>query len=51
MIAGFLINRFRGDPSLFDDGYRFITERTGWRGRNVVPWPAAWSRASSRRVT
>jgi len=43
MIAGFLINRFRGDPSLFDDGYAMITEHTGWRGFGVVPWFAqAW---------
>ncbi|VDC21194.1 Cobyric acid synthase [Pseudogemmobacter humi] len=37
-IAGFLINRFRGDPSLFDDGYRMIEARTGWRGFGVLPW-------------
>jgi adenosylcobyric acid synthase len=33
-----LINRFRGDPRLFDDGYRYIAEQTGWRGFGVVPW-------------
>ncbi|MEO9574996.1 MAG: cobyric acid synthase [Tateyamaria sp.] len=38
MIAGFLINRFRGDPSLFDDGYAMITDHTGWCGFGVVPW-------------
>ena len=38
MIAGFVINRFRGDPSLFDDGYAEIARRTGWRGFGVVPW-------------
>ena len=38
MIAGFLINRFRGDPRLFDDGYQMIAERTGWPGFGVVPW-------------
>ncbi len=38
MIAGFIVNRFRGDPSLFDDGYRFIKQRTGWQGFGVVPW-------------
>ncbi|MFL4470432.1 cobyric acid synthase [Tateyamaria armeniaca] len=38
LIAGFLINRFRGDPSLFDDGYAMITDHTGWRGFGVVPW-------------
>ena len=37
-IAGFLINRFRGDPSLFDDGYRLIEARTGWPGFGVLPW-------------
>ncbi|WP_265499380.1 cobyric acid synthase [Paracoccus beibuensis] len=38
MVRGFLINKFRGDPRLFDDGYRLIEERTGWRGFGVVPW-------------
>jgi adenosylcobyric acid synthase len=38
MIAGFLVNRFRGDPRLFDDGYSAIGERTGWRGYGVLPW-------------
>jgi len=38
MVAGFLINKFRGDPALFDDGYRLIEARTGWRGFGVLPW-------------
>ncbi len=38
MIRGFLINKFRGDPSLFDDGYRLIEARTGWQGLGVIPW-------------
>ncbi|MBN2629265.1 MAG: cobyric acid synthase [Rhodobacteraceae bacterium] len=38
MVAGFLINKFRGDPRLFDEGYRMIEARTGWRGFGVVPW-------------
>jgi adenosylcobyric acid synthase len=38
MIRGFLVNKFRGDPRLFDDGYRFIEERTGWPGFGVLPW-------------
>ncbi|MEM0922541.1 MAG: cobyric acid synthase [Pseudomonadota bacterium] len=37
-IKGFLINRFRGDPSLFDDGYAMIAEHTGWPGFGVLPW-------------
>ncbi|MFZ1727355.1 MAG: cobyric acid synthase [Albidovulum sp.] len=38
MIAGFMINKFRGDPSLFDDGYRLIEARTGWHGFGVLPY-------------
>jgi adenosylcobyric acid synthase len=38
MIRGFLINKFRGDPRLFDDGYRLIETRTGWPGLGVIPW-------------
>ena len=38
MIKGFVINKFRGDPSLFDDGYRLIEAQTGWRGFGVLPY-------------
>ncbi|PYF07156.1 adenosylcobyric acid synthase (glutamine-hydrolysing) [Rhodobacter viridis] len=38
MISGFLINKFRGDVTLFDDGYRLIESRTGWRGFGTLPW-------------
>lgn len=38
MIRGFLINKFRGDPALFADGYRQIEALSGWRGYGVVPW-------------
>ena len=38
MIAGFLINKFRGDVSLFEDGYALIEARTGWRGFGVLPY-------------
>ncbi len=38
LIEGFIINKFRGDPSLFDDGYRFIANHTGWRGYGVLPF-------------
>lgn len=37
LVAGYLINRFRGDISLFDAGLAVITERTGWRSFGVVP--------------
>ena len=38
MIRGFLINKFRGDPALFTDGYKQIEALSGWRGFGVVPW-------------
>lgn len=41
MIRGFLINKFRGDVSLFDDGYAAIARMTGWDGLGVIPWLAA----------
>jgi adenosylcobyric acid synthase len=47
MIRGFLINKFRGDPALFEDGYRAIEQRSGWRGLGVVPWLAAAARLPS----
>ncbi|MCK0148864.1 cobyric acid synthase [Marivita sp. S6314] len=37
-IAGFLINKFRGDVSLFEDGYTAIEAHTGWPGFGVLPW-------------
>ncbi len=37
-IAGFIINKFRGDPRLFDDGYRLIEGRTQLPGFGVVPY-------------
>ena len=40
MIAGYLINKFRGDVTLFDDGLAAITRFTGWRSFGVVPWLA-----------
>ena len=41
MIRGFLINKFRGDPALFDDGRREIVRRTGWPDLGMTPWLAA----------
>ena len=47
MIHGFLVNKFRGDPALFEDGYRAIEARSGWRGYGVVPWMAEAARLPS----
>ena len=47
MIHGFLINKFRGDPALFEDGYRQIEQLSGWRGFGVVPWLGATARLPS----
>jgi adenosylcobyric acid synthase len=58
MISGYIINKFRGDVSLFDDGLKVITEHTGWPSLGVVPWlksaaklPAEDSVALERLVT
>jgi adenosylcobyric acid synthase len=37
-LKGYIINKFRGDPSLFDGAHPVIRERTGMRGYGVVPW-------------
>ena len=37
MVAGFVINRFRGDPALFADGMVLIAEKTGWPALGLVP--------------
>jgi adenosylcobyric acid synthase len=37
-LRGYLINKFRGDPRLFDDAHAVIEARTGMRGYGVVPW-------------
>lgn len=38
MISGYIINKFRGDVSLFDDGIRAIEGFTSWPCFGVVPW-------------
>ncbi|WP_371157473.1 cobyric acid synthase [Jannaschia sp. 2305UL9-9] len=37
-IKAFLVNKFRGDVTLFDDGMTEIADRTGWAPLGVVPW-------------
>ena len=42
-IKAFIINKFRGDPKLFDEGYKLIEHRTNWQGLGVLPFFAeAW---------
>lgn len=47
VIRGFIVNKFRGDPALFEDGYTAIAKLTGWRGFGVVPWLPAVARLPS----
>ncbi|WP_103762306.1 cobyric acid synthase [Roseovarius confluentis] len=37
-IKAFAINKFHGDPRLFDDGLAQIAARTGWSSLGVIPW-------------
>jgi adenosylcobyric acid synthase len=38
LIQGFIVNKFRGDPTLFENGMQFIAERTGWRALGLLPY-------------
>src|SRR6201985_2164081 len=37
LIAGFIVNKMRGDPSLFSSGMDFVAARTGWSPIGLVP--------------
>ncbi|HTQ35194.1 MAG TPA: cobyric acid synthase [Stellaceae bacterium] len=37
-LIGYIVNKFRGDPRLFDGGLGAIGECTGWPCFGVVPW-------------
>ena len=43
-IKGFLINKFRGDPALFESGMKLIAEKTGLAPLGLVPWFAGADR-------
>ena len=38
MVAGFLVNRFRGDPTLFADGMALIAKLSGWPALGLIPY-------------
>ena len=38
LTKGFLINKFRGDATLFDDANSIIERETGWAALGLVPW-------------
>jgi adenosylcobyric acid synthase len=44
LIEGFIVNKMRGDPTLFADGMAAIAEMTGWRALGLVPHFAAANR-------
>ncbi len=37
-IKGFIINKFRGDPKLFEEGYKITENETGWKGLGILPY-------------
>jgi adenosylcobyric acid synthase len=37
-IVGFIVNKFRGDPSLFEGAMTTIAERAGWRAFGLIPF-------------
>ena len=43
-IVGFVVNKFRGDASLFEGAMATIAERTGWRAFGLLPFFAAAAR-------
>jgi adenosylcobyric acid synthase len=49
-IKGFLINKFRGDTSLFADGMDIISARTGWLGLGILPWFGAAARLPAEDI-
>ena len=44
LLSGYVVNKFRGDPSLFDDAHPLLEQRTGLSSLGVVTWfePASW---------
>lgn len=38
MVAGFIVNKFRGDPTLFAEGMDLIAAKSGWPALGLVPF-------------
>ena len=38
MVQGFIINKFRGDVRLFEEGISTIERYTGWSSLGIIPW-------------
>ncbi len=38
LIVGFIVNKMRGDPSLFAAGMTYIAEKTGWAALGLLPY-------------
>jgi len=58
LVVGFIVNKFRGDATLFADAMRMIEERTGWPSLGLMPFfapaarlPAEDALALARRET
>jgi len=43
-VKGYIINKFRGDPTLFDPALEIIGAHTGWTSFGVLPWFAEAAR-------
>lgn len=41
LVKGYIINKFRGDMSLFDNALKIITARTGWQNIGILPFVPA----------
>jgi adenosylcobyric acid synthase len=49
-LKGYVVNKFRGDPALFEAAHGVIAARTGMRSYGVVPWFEAASRLPAEDV-